>query len=282
MNMADRFFTPGQFAGKFNQEALLAEEVYRRILGNGFKEYAYAEFDAAFLTDKKEKAEAFGVFLARVYDAKVTGVKEENGLWELSAGFPRFPLNQENLLCWATDLLLKGYQFDCRLDGYGTFANASNDEFPDEDGSRLPWYFEEALKAYNNANYSASIIYFTSAIRIFPENPNAWYSRGTAKDGIYLQLAARRDYDKAIELAPVFVEAYINRAINKDLTEEYDAALADFDKAIELDGDNATAYFNRGNTLHNMGNTTGACANWRKAKELGAAYADEQLQLHCK
>lgn len=280
--MANRFFTRDQFIRKFSEEVLLAADVYKRILDSGFKEYAYAAFDVYFISDSKEKLEKLGSFFTSFYDAKITGITEKEGGWELTADFPQFPLDQDNLLCWATDLLLKGYEFDCRQDGYGTFAGADSNKFPDEEKGRLAWYFEEGLKAYNNRNFSASAIYFSTAIRIFPENPNAWYSRGIAKDEIFLKAKAREDYDKAIELAPAFVEAYINRGVNKDHAGEYEAALQDFAKALELDGNNATAYFNRGNTRHNMEDPAGACADWKKAKELGAGYATAQLEMHCR
>jgi tetratricopeptide (TPR) repeat protein len=283
MIMAERFFLPDEFPGKFREEMVLAAEIYHRIQGSSFKEYAYAVFDAYFISDSEQKLAALGNFFTEFYEANVTGIQPKNdGQWELTAAFPQFPLDEHNLLCWAADLLLKGYEFDCKLDGYGTYANAENNEFPDEAPARLPWYFDEALKAYNNRNFSTSAIYFSSAIRIFPENANAWYSRGTAKDAIFLRARAREDYDKAISLSPSFVEAYINRGVNKDLAGAYEAALEDFRKALELDGDNAMAYFNMGNTRHNMGNTHAACEDWRKASALGAAYADEQLRRHCK
>lgn len=281
-NMAERFFLPGQFPGKFSEEVVLADEVYKRMLGSGFKTYAYAAFDAYFITDSKEKAAALGAFFTESYQAKVNGIVEKENLWELTAAFPQFPVDQDSLLCWAADLLLKGYEFDCKLDGYGTYAGVDSNEFPNEEGGRLPWYFEEALKAYGNRNFSTAAIYFSSAIRIFPENPNAWYSRGIARDEVFLRAKAREDYDKAIELAPSFVEAYVNRGINKDLSGEFDAALGDFRKAIELDGANAVAYFNMGNTKHMMGNVKDACTDWQKARELGSTFADEQLKRYCK
>lgn len=281
-HMAERFFSVDQLPGKFNEEALLAADICKRILDSGFEEYAYATLDAYFISDQQEKVKKLGAFFAQLYQAKVIAVAEKENYWELTVEFPPFPLNEDHLLCWAIDLLLKGYEHDCKLEGYGTYAGTGNYEFPDEDGSRLPWYFDEALKAYHNRNFSAAIIYFTSAIRIFPENPNAWYSRAIARDAVFLHAKALEDFNKAIELAPSFTEAYINRGVNKDLSGEYAAALEDFGKAVALDGNNATAYFNIGNTYLHMGNLAGACAAWEKARELGAEYAAEQLALHCK
>ncbi|WP_157986626.1 tetratricopeptide repeat protein [Chitinophaga alhagiae] len=280
--MNERFFPADQFARKFTEEVLLAADIYKRMLDSGFEEYAYAVLDAYFISGQQEKIKKLGDFFTQYYQAKVTAVAEKGDGWELTVAFPQFPLNEDNLLCWAIDLLLKGYEHDCMLDGYGTDAGTGNYEFSDEDNSRLPWYFDEALKAYHHRNFSAAIIYFSSAIRIFPENPNAWYSRGIARDAIFLRAKALEDYNRAIELAPSFVEAYINRGVNKNLSASYAAALEDFRKAVDLDGNNATAYFNMGNTHHSMGNLADACAAWKKAQELGAEYAAEQLALHCK
>lgn len=279
--MADRFFLVNQFPAKFEQEWNFAADTYQRMVAGGVKPYVYAAFDVYFVSNTKEKTEALGAYLTETYEATVTGISEREGLWELTADLPRFPVTEDHLICWAIDLLLKGYEFDCKLDGYGTFANADNNEFPDEDGSRLPWYFEEALTAYNKGIYSKAIFYFTSAIRIFPENANAWYSRGTVKDVLYMHAKAREDYDKAIELSPAFVEAHINRGVSHDSSGEYEAALADFAAAIMLDGNNGTAYLNLGNTRQRMGDIAGACTNWRKALELGQPQAGELLKKHC-
>ena len=144
------------------------------------------------------------------------------------------------------------------------------------------YYFELAMEAYNKGNLGMSIIHFSTAIKINPNDPNSWYSRATIKDQLHTWKAARRDYDRAIQLAPDFIAAIVNRAANKDEAGEYTEAIKDYSNAINLEPKNEMAYFNRGNSKFNINDKKGACEDWNKAKELGADYAQERIDEHCK
>ncbi|MRG43492.1 tetratricopeptide repeat protein [Chitinophaga sp. SYP-B3965] len=276
--MEGRFFTQEQFIKQFSEEVLWAAAVYDRLIKSGFQEYALGEFDFLFVADQREKLEKLSAFLTNTYGLKIGEIGEKEGLLGFTGISPMFPIDQDNLLAWGIDLYFKGFEFDCKLDGYGTFASPDNKEFPNLELSQLAYYFDLGISSYNNRNYGASIIHFTSAIKIFPENPNTWYSRAIAKEAIFLTAKAREDYDKAIELAPTFKEAYINRAVNKSETEDYTSAIEDFNKAIELDANNAPVYFNRGNIKYALGDKDGAIEDWKKAKGLGADYAADRLR----
>lgn len=76
--------------------------------------------------------------------------------------------------------------------------------------------------------------------------------------------------NKAIELYPRFAEAYYSRGLAYAKGKgNYDRAISDFSKAIELDPRNARFYYDRGLTWFKKGDDNSACANWRKACELG-------------
>lgn len=278
----ERYFTQDQFIAQYTSEVLYAAEVWEKLKGSGFKEYALAVFDFTFVSDSREKLEQLSRLFASSYDFVMGDIAANDGGWKLQGVSNEFPVDADNLLCWAIDILVKGFEMDCRLDGYGTFAGAANDEFPDMETGRLEHYFNLAMSAYQQQNYGASAIHFNTAIRIFDVNPNSWYSRAIVKDSLYLVMQARADYDKAIELAPAFKEAYINRAVNKYEAGEYDAATEDFNKVLELDPDNAMVYYNRGNTKYNSGDREGACADWKQSLELGGEYAAERLAEYCK
>lgn len=276
--MEGRFFTQEQFIKQFNEEVLWAAAVYDRLIKSGFQEYALGEFDFIFISDQREKLEKLRAFLTSTYELKIEEIREENGLLAFTGLSQMFPIDQENLLAWGIDLYFKGFEFDCRLESYGTFAGPDNKEFPNLEASQLAYYFDLGISSYTNRNYGASIINLTSAIKIFPENANTWYSRAIAKEAIFLTAKAREDYDKAIELAPTFKEAYINRAVNRSESEDFTGAIADFNKAAELDANDAAVYFNRGNIKYNTGDKSGAIEDWKKAQELGADYAAERLK----
>jgi tetratricopeptide (TPR) repeat protein len=160
-------------------------------------------------------------------------------------------------------------------------SDPKNQNFPDLNISLYDHYFELAMAAFGKRNLGMAIIHFSTAIRINAADPNSWYSRAIAKDELYTWKAARKDYDKALELAPDFTDAIINRAANKDGAGEYDDAIKDYNRAIELEPQDAMAYFNRGNSKFNKGDKKGACEDWAKAKELGAEYAQERIDKSC-
>ena len=69
------------------------------------------------------------------------------------------------------------------------------------------------------------------------------------------------DYDTAIRLNPDDTDAYNNRGIAKDNLGQHFAAIADFDTAIRLNPDYAEAYYNRGNAKGKLGQHLAAIAD---------------------
>ena len=279
--MENRYFTQEQFNDNFGKEMVLASDVYERRKKSGIKDYALATYDFIYISDSKNKLDSLGHFLSTNYGYKIGETKKEQGYWELTGDATEFPVDENNLKYWVLDLCCKGYEFDCKLDGYGAMADSKKQDFPKIDTTLDDHYFELAMEAYNKRNLGMAIIHFSTAIKINPKDPNSWYSRAIAKDELHTWKAARRDYDKAIELAPNFIDAIVNRAANKDEAEEYDEAIKDYSKAIILDPKNPMAYFNRGNSKFNKDDKKGACEDWNNAKELGADYAKSRIDDHC-
>lgn len=99
-------------------------------------------------------------------------------------------------------------------------------------------------------------------------------------------------YDKLLVLAPKDYEVYFNRATAKGMTMDVAGSIKDYDKAIELKPDYMQAYANRGvakiNLLTSKGNirptkeqTSDACADLNKAKQLGDNTVDDMLFIYC-
>ena len=280
--MDDRFFTWQQFSEGFGKEMVSAAQVYERRKMDGIKDYAFATYDFIFISDGKNKLDSLGNFLTTNYGYKINDIKKEDEYWALTGDAIEFPVDEENLRYWALDLYAKGYEFDCKLEGYGAMADPKDQKFPDLAIALYDHYFELAMASYNKRDLGMAIIHFSTAIKINPKDPNSWYSRAIAKDELHTWKAARRDYDKAIDLAPDFTSAIVNRAANKDEAGQYDEAIKDYTKAIELEPKDAMAYFNRGNSKFNIGDKNGACEDWNKAKELGAEYAQKRIYDNCK
>jgi len=279
--MQNRFFTQAEFNKNFGKEMTSAVDVYEQRKRSGIKDYSLAIYDFIFISDMKDKLVSLADFLKINYDFKINEIANQGDYWELTGDTTEFPVDESNLMYWAIDLYCKGYEFDCKLDGYGAVGDPENQTFLELDAVAVDYYFDKAMEAYNKGNLGMAVIYFSTEIKINPTDPNAWFSRAIIKDELYTWKAARRDYDKAIELAPDFVDAIVNRAANKDEAKEYNEAIKDYTKAIEIDPKNAMAYFNRGNSRFNMNDKKGACEDWTKAKDLGDTTAQERIDRNC-
>lgn len=279
--MASRFFTRDEFNTFFVREITQSFDVYQRMCDGGYEDNQLAVFDIDFISDQREKLERFAVFLEANYDFTIEYIIQKE-YWTMHCVGIELPYTKENLMFWAIDLYCKGYEFDCRLAGYGTQANQGERSFPPMGEEMETDYYHMGLTALNKRNFGAAIIHLSVLLLMKPDFAKAWHARGYAKDEIHLWKAARADYDKAIECAPDFADAWIMRAINKDDAGEYESAIGDFNHAIEIEPGNATAWFNRGNTKFNMGDRQGACEDWQQARSLGASYAEDRINSVCK
>jgi tetratricopeptide (TPR) repeat protein len=277
-----RYFSEKELKNGFAKEMVSSQEVFESMQKSGLKEYQFCEFDFNYISDKKDKLDSLSNFLKQNYGYKMEEIKKIGKDWDLSGIATKFPVDADNMLYWAIDLYLKGYNYDCKLDGYGAIVDTKTPSFIDLNIEKADYYFNEALKAYNNKNLGLAIIYWSTTIKIDPKDPNSYYSRAIAKEELYTSKSALRDYDKAIEIAPNFSDALTNRGALKDEMGDYDGAINDYSKAIELKPNDEKAYFNRGNSKYNKGDKPGACEDWKKAKELGADYAEERIREYCK
>ena len=277
-----RYFTREEFVENFGKEMVSAEDLYNLFKKSGLTDNALGTFDIVYISDAKEKLDLLGNFLNENYGFKMKQPEKVDDHWEIAGDTKPIPVDLENLLYWALDLYVKGFEFDCYLDGYGAMMDHEKPVFLTMDSAMEDHYFEAGLDAYNRRDLGSAIINWTLTIKLNPENPNAYYSRAIAKNELHTWKSALRDYDKAIELAPDFVDALVNRAATKDEHQDYQGAIEDYNTAIQLDPDNHMAYFNRDNTRLNMGDKKLACIDWRQAKALGADYADERINEYCK
>ena len=279
--MANTFHTQSDFNDNFSKEMVSAMSVYEQRQKSGMKDNSLAVYDFVFISDAEQKLRSLGDFLSSNYNYQIKQVIQHDGYYEITGDSTNFPVNEENLLHWALDLYCKGYEFDCKLDGYGAMGDPNDQTFPDMDAERYDEYFDLAMAAYDRRNLGMAFIHFSTAIKINPNDPNAWYSRAIVKDELHTWKSARRDYNKAIELAPDFSDAIVNRAANKDEAGEYNDAVQDYTTVIELEPQNAMAYFNRGNSKFNLKDKRGACEDWHRARDLGANYAQDRIDQNC-
>jgi tetratricopeptide (TPR) repeat protein len=279
--MQNSFFTQSNFKKNFGKEMESALSVYEQRQKSGMRDYSMALYDFVFISDTEQKLQSLGKLLSEDYNYRIKPVTKHDDYYELTGDSTEFPVDEINLMYWAIDLYCKGYEFDCKLDGYGAIGDTDKQTFPDMDKTLYDRYFDFAMEAYGKRNLGMAFIHLSTAIKINANDPNAWFSRAVVRDELYTWKSARRDYDKAIELAPDFIDAIVNRAANKDEAGEYMSAIEDYTMAIALDSQNAMAYFNRGNSKFNISDKKGACEDWYMAEKLGANYAQERISVNC-
>ena len=277
-----RFFSEDAFYNDFKNEAEKALEVYERMSKNGFEENALAVFDFDFVSDKKEKLIKLKDFFETNYSYSFSEIEKQKSNWLLNGETIKLPFDEDGLMFWAIDLYTKGFEFDCILTGYGSLTDAKNLEFLDTTQFSSNDYYKKGLDLISKRNFSNAIIDFGTSIRIDQNNKESYSARGYCKEELQVPKMGRDDYDKALLIDPNFVEALLYRATNMDNANEHNEALLEYNKVIELEPENKTAFFNRGNTKFNLKDKTGACNDWTKAKELGAEYAQERIDMECK
>ena len=112
--------------------------------------------------------------------------------------------------------------------------------------------------AYLQAKYEQSIKYYDKLILLTPKDAELYFNRGAAKDMIMDSPGSIKDYDLAILYSPEYKEAYANRGVAKI-------------NLLRLKGDIKLT----------KKQTTDACQDLKKAKQLGDNSVDDMLYIHC-
>ena len=138
------------------------------------------------------------------------------------------------------------------------------------DSSDAVAYYNRGVAYVSKRQYSNAIADFSKAIALDPTDVASYKNRGNANQVLGKHDEALADYDSAIAINPRDAHAFYNRAEEWSRSGQYDKAIADYGKAIELDNDFAEAYDSRGFVyLVKLGKTQLACADWKRACELG-------------
>ena len=98
--------------------------------------------------------------------------------------------------------------------------------------------------------FEDSITDFCKAIKIDPENPRGYSSRGFSKYLLDQHKYAIEDFHKAIELDPEDSYSWKYRGASKYKLMKYENAIKDFDQAIELDPKDSFSLGTRGLTKY--------------------------------
>lgn len=106
-------------------------------------------------------------------------------------------------------------------------------------------YMREGMIYLNNSQLEVASTFFDKAVKLNPENEEAWY-------GLALVQMNHQKYQNAIDI---------------------------FDKAIHLKPTYTDAYYNRGQCYFYLSARNAACDDWKKAFELGKPNMEDKLRM---
>jgi tetratricopeptide (TPR) repeat protein len=113
-------------------------------------------------------------------------------------------------------------------------------------------------------------------LAINPDNAELWSAQGLLRTEQGRETEALQSYDEALRRKPGLVQVYANRAVLHFSAGRVGDAVADLDQAIEL-ADTAELRVNRGIGLHELGDYSGAVADYGIALASGDADPAEVL-----
>jgi tetratricopeptide (TPR) repeat protein len=117
-------------------------------------------------------------------------------------------------------------------------------------------------------DYDHAIADFSEAIRINPQDAEAFSERGSAYRQEKEDGRAIADYGEAIRLNPQLPGAYYNRGNLHLADKDYDQAIADYDEAIRLSPQFVNALVNRSVAELALGRTAQGEADLAKAQSI--------------
>ena len=139
-------------------------------------------------------------------------------------------------------------------------------------------YFNRG-NAYSKIDRNENAIQdLTDAIRLKPDYVEAFNNRGNiyGRHGQY-QLAID-DFNKVIAIQPDYVKTYNNRGLAYSALGQHQKAVEDFSRAIQLKPDYVSAYLNRADAYLKQNHTVAGCRDAEKACGLGDCSLTQALK----
>ena len=122
--------------------------------------------------------------------------------------------------------------------------------------------------------FDAAIDSFKQALKINPENAEAYNNIGNVLHTKGDQEAAIGSYKKALKIKPDYAEAYSNMGNALNAKGDPDASISSYKQALKIKPDYAEAYYNMGIALKDKGDPEAAIDSYRRAIKIKPDYAD--------
>jgi tetratricopeptide (TPR) repeat protein len=126
-------------------------------------------------------------------------------------------------------------------------------------------FFIRGVDKFNKGEFKEAIADLNEAIRINPNNAQAYIGRGVARTLLKDLQGAIADYNQAIKIDPNNADIYNLRGNARTLLKDTEGAIADYNQAIKINPNNVAAYFNRGTRYQFIGDSQRAIADFNQA-----------------
>jgi tetratricopeptide (TPR) repeat protein len=135
-------------------------------------------------------------------------------------------------------------------------------------------YKEQALILTINGDYEEAIASYAQALKIKPDDHQAWNNRGILLFNLGRLEEAIASYDKALKIKPDFHEAWFGRGVALGNLGRLEEAIASYDEALKIKPDYANAYFNKACAYALQENILLALDNLKQAINLDFKYLE--------
>lgn len=122
--------------------------------------------------------------------------------------------------------------------------------------------------AWKSLRFQEAFDHFDKAVRLAPDNPDAYYGRAQATLGLKRFDNAAEDFTTAIKLRPTILGAHRNRAMIRFYKGDIDGTLSDYAEAIAIDPNDHVAFKNRSLVFIVLGKADKALADANEAVRL--------------
>jgi tetratricopeptide (TPR) repeat protein len=126
-------------------------------------------------------------------------------------------------------------------------------------------YYTRALAYHDMGREQQAIRDCEAALAIEPDNENALFVRGSAREGLADYAGAIKDFSDVLRRDPDRADALFSRGAAYYSAGDYEAAVDDFSKTIEIGHDDAAVFYLRGLAKMELGQLSGARSDFDEA-----------------
>lgn len=142
-------------------------------------------------------------------------------------------------------------------------------------------YLKAGIEKHNANDLEGAIKDYTKAIKLDKTLVNAYYNRGMCEQALKKYGDAYNDFEITTKLNPNLSGPFYSKATVLAAQEKYKEAIPHLDKAIQIDEKTPNALTLRGQIRAQLGDKTGACEDFNKAKGFGDKNSGKLLSMHC-